>query len=440
MTQTYQQQVHNITQTKKWLHWLPTFGWLPFALAINSFIIPPGTAVAYWGRWIGLIVLLIYGFNKVFISGKWERNNFDRFAFLVFTVIIISTAYADLNGVLYAAGFYQTGIFKAVSFLLAYLSLTWGVQSVLNSFHDATAIIKNLVYSATVIYTIGLIGNALRIIPVLMGAPSGIFFNPNATAALGIVILPLSIWFSSRQKHWGILRFIPTLIIFTAIIISGARTPLIALSVLLLYYLICWSRYKGVEMLVIYGIATIAISALLILSIDFLQSSFFEKLYENLTTSTGAGITSHRTNLLWPLYIENIFSSPISILIGNGWGSEEALLLHKSNTSIFFDRLWLGTAHNAYIGLTYQIGLIGSLLTFVPLWSIVINQIKESSNYINKEHFELKLALCSALLAELCLCVFESGFYNIGSAHSLPGWLVAYMAVKLPYLQADFSN
>jgi hypothetical protein len=440
VTQTYQQQVHNTTQTKQWLTWLPTFGWLPFALAINSFIIPPGTAVAYWGRWIGFIFLLIYGFNKVFISGKWQCNNFDRFAFLVFTVIIISTAYADLNGVLYAADFYKTGIFKAVSFLLAYLSLTWGVQSVLNSFHDATAIIKNLVCSATVIYTIGLIGNALRIIPVLMGAPSGIFFNPNATAALGIVILPLSIWFSSRQKNWGIFRFFPTLIIFTAIILSGARTPLLTLIILLLYYLICWSRYKGTEMLMIYGVATIAISALLILSIDFWESSLFEKLYESLTTSTGAGITSYRTNLLWPLFIEKILSSPISILIGNGWGSEEALLLHKSAQSIFFERLWVGTAHNAYIGLTYQIGLIGSLLTFVPLWSIVINQIKESANYINKEHFELKLALCSALLAELCLCVFESGFYNIGSAHSLPGWLVAYMAVKLPYLPTDFNN
>ncbi|MGB3650235.1 MAG: hypothetical protein WBA41_03375 [Rivularia sp. (in: cyanobacteria)] len=327
MTQTYQQQVNTSNQKNQWLTWLPTFGWLPFALAVNSFIIPPGTAVAYWGRWIGLIFLTIYGFNKVFISGKWQRNNFDRFAFLVFIVIIISTAYADLNGILYSADFYQTGIFKAVSFLLAYLSLTWGVQSVLNSFDDATAIIKNLVYSATVIYTVGLIGNALRIIPILMGAPSGIFFNPNATAALGIVILPLSIWFSSRHKHWGIFRFFPTLIIFTAIIISGARTPLLALSILFLYYLICWSRYKGTEMLSIYGIATIVISALLILSIDFFQSSFFDKLYESLTTSTGAGITSYRTNLLWPLFIENILSSPISILIGNGWGSSRSFIV-----------------------------------------------------------------------------------------------------------------
>lgn len=440
MIQTHLQQTNNPTQAKQWLNWLPVFGWLPFALAINSIIIPPGTAVAYWGRWIGLVVLIIYGLNKILNSRKWERNNFDRFAFLVFTVIIISTAYADLNGVLFAADFYQTGIFKAVSFLLAYLSLTWGVQSVLNSFADATQIIKNLVIAATVIYTIGLIGNALRVIPAFLGAPSGIFFNPNTTAALGIIILPLSIWFSSKYKNWGISRFFPALIIFTAIIISGARTPLFAGIILLLYYLMSWSRYKGIEMLMIYGIATIAISALLILSIDFLQSSLFEIIYESLTTSTGAGITSYRTNLLWPFFIEKIFSSPISLLIGNGWGSEEALLLHKSSQSIFFERLWLGTAHNAYIGLTYQIGLIGSLLTFVPLWSIVINHIKESANYINKEHFKLKLALCSALLAELCLCFFESGFYNIGSAHALPGWLVAYIAVKLSYLQTDFNN
>ncbi|MEO0936333.1 MAG: hypothetical protein AAFY21_22235, partial [Cyanobacteria bacterium J06641_2] len=63
MTQTYQPPINNPTQTKQWLNWLPVFGWLPFALAINSFIIPPGTALAYWGRWIGLIVLLIYGLN-----------------------------------------------------------------------------------------------------------------------------------------------------------------------------------------------------------------------------------------------------------------------------------------------------------------------------------------------------------------------------------------
>lgn len=437
MTQTYRPQLNNPTQSKKWSNWLPVFGWLPFALAINSIIIPPGSALAYWGRWIGLIALTVYGFNKLLNSKKWQRNNFDFFAFLVFAVIIVSTAYADLNGVLYAADFYQTGILKAVSFLLAYLSLTWGVQSTINSFTDATNIIKNLVIAATALYTVGLIGNALRIIPAFLGAPSGIFINPNTTAALGIVILPLSIWFSSRYKPWGIFRWLPTLIIFTAIIVSSARTPLFAGTILLFYYLVCRARSQGIEMLIIYGIATLGISVLLILSADISQSSLFEKLYESLTTSTGAGITSYRTNLLWPLFIEKIFASPISLLIGNGWGSEEALLLYKSAQSIFFERLWVGTAHNAYIGLTYQIGLIGSLLIFIPLWTIVINQIKESTKYINKEYFEFKLALCSALLAELCLCVFESGFYNIGSAHSLPGWLVVYIVVKLPYLQLD---
>lgn len=100
MIQTYQPQLDNSTQTHKWLNWLPVFGWLPLVLAVNSIITPPRTALAYWGRWIGLAILTIYGLKAILNSEKWQRNNFDRFAFLVFTIIIISTAYADLNGVL----------------------------------------------------------------------------------------------------------------------------------------------------------------------------------------------------------------------------------------------------------------------------------------------------------------------------------------------------
>ena len=117
--------------------------------------------------------MTFYGFSKILSSQTWHRNNFDHFAFALFVVIIISTAYADLNGVLYAADFYQTGVLKAVSFLLAYLSLTWGVQSIMNSFTDAIDIVKNLVIAATVLYTIGLVGNLLGIIPAFLGTPSG---------------------------------------------------------------------------------------------------------------------------------------------------------------------------------------------------------------------------------------------------------------------------
>jgi hypothetical protein len=49
--------------------------------------------------------------------------------------------------------------------------------------------------------------------------------------------------------------------------------------------------------------------------------------------------------------------------------------------------------------------------------------------------FELKLALVSALLAELCLCFFETGFYNIGSAHAFPAWLFTYMIVIINDLE-----
>lgn len=465
MTKTYQIQTNEIpviTQKNKFLNWLPAIAWLPFALVINSIVIPPVISFGYWGRWIGLFILTVFGFWQLFLPGKWQQNKFDRYAILVLLLIIISTVFADSNSVLYASNFYETGVFKAFSIFLTYLSLTWGLQSILNNGDSPTlqkgqamktlrdspspigeaaptetlrerakAIIHNLLLVATLIYTVGLLGNLLKIIPQSLGAYCGIFFNPNTTAALGIVILPLSVWFASQNKQLGIFKFFPTFVIFAAIILSEARTPLFAVGILIIYHFICWWRYKGGEIIVIYGMSAIIISLILILSIDFWESPLFAQLYESVTNPNGAGITSFRTNLLWPLFIQEIFASPVSALIGHGWGSEEAFLKLQGMENNFFERWSLGSAHSAYVGLTYQIGILGSLLTFIPLWSLVASNINESFLALNKEEFEFRLALTSTLLAELCVCFFETGFYNIGSAHALPVWLVSYIAVKI---------
>jgi uncharacterized membrane protein len=473
MTKTYQFQTNEtpvITETNKFLNWLPAIAWLPFALVINSIIIPPIISFGYWGRWIGLFLLTVFGFWQLFLSGKWQQNKFDQYAIPVLILITISTVFADSDSVLYASKFYETGVFKAFSILLTYLSLTWGLQSILHNGDSPTlqkyqametlrdspspigeaaptetlasgnaksirerakAIVNNLLLVATLIYTVGLFGNLLKIIPQSLGAYCGIFFNPNTTAALGIVILPLSIWFASQNKQLGIFKFFPTFVIFVAIVLSEARTPLFAVGILIIYHFICCWKYKGGEIIVIYGMFAIIISLILILSIDFLGSPLFAQLYESLTNPNGAGITSFRTNLLWPLFIQEIFASPVSALIGHGWGSEEAFLKLQGMENNFFERWSLGSAHSAYVGLTYQIGILGSLLTFIPLWSLVVSNINKSSLVKNKEEFEFRLALTSTLLAELCVCFFETGFYNIGSAHALPVWLVTYIAATI---------
>lgn len=434
MTKTYQFQVDEtstLTEPNHWSNWLPTIALLPFVLVINSMVIPPAIKAGYWGRWIGLVALLIYGLSKLFLPGKWRLNKFDNFAFVVLLIITISTVYADTDGALYAAEFYDTGVFKAFSILLTYLSLTWGVQSLLISFDNAVAIIKNIVITASIIYAFGLFGNLFGLIPESLGAYSGIFFNPNTTAALGVVVLPLSIWFSFQQKNLGIFRFLPICVVFTAIILSEARTALFVIGMLIIYNLICRTRYKGWQMMSIYAFSAIITSILLILSIEFWESPQFAKLYDGITTSSGAGITSFRFNLLWPLFLKEILSNPVTAFLGHGWGSEEAFLKFQGMQNNFFERNSLGSAHSAYVGLIYQIGIIGSLLTFIPLWSVVVSYIQKSSQPTSKQEFEFKLALNSALLAELCVCFFETGFYNIGAAHAFLAWLVAYMAVKV---------
>ncbi|AFY43932.1 O-antigen ligase [Nostoc sp. PCC 7107] len=432
MTKTYIIGVTAPNQTRNLDSWLPSLCWLPLALSINSFFIPPGTSLGYWGRWIGLAFLVIYGLCKIVLPSKWKINKFDYFAFVFFLLITISTVCANTDGALYISDFYQTGVFKAFSLLLTYLFLTLGVQSLIKSLNDAIDIIKKLVFIVTIIYTVGLIGNLSGLIPEFVGFYSGIFINPNTTAAVGVIILPLCLWVAFSQKQWGVFRLLPLLVIIAAVALSEARTPFVVISILTIYYLMSWLRYQGWSMTSIYAMSAIAISLFSLLSIYFWESDIAVKLYDSLTDTRYGGITSYRTSLIWPLFIKEIFSSPVSALIGNGWGSEEALLKSQGLDTKIFEIFNLGNAHSAYLGLTYQIGLIGLALTFLPLWAIVFNQIKESSSFHNREEFEFKLALVGALLAELCVCFFESGFYNIGSAHALPGWLVTYIAVKVP--------
>jgi hypothetical protein len=99
---------------------LPAIAWLLFALVINSIVIPPILSFSYWGRWIGLFILTIFGFWQLFLPGKWQRNKFDRYAIPVLTLIAMSTVFADSDSVLHASKFYETGVFKAFSILLTY--------------------------------------------------------------------------------------------------------------------------------------------------------------------------------------------------------------------------------------------------------------------------------------------------------------------------------
>lgn len=417
--------------------WLPVFAWAPFAVAVNSFLLPQG-ALAYWGRWLGLLILLSYGFLGVFVSDKWIIRGFDKVAIWVFGLILLSTLLISGNTVLLITNSKVTAIVKACSLLVAYLSLTWGLESLLTSLRAVDFIVKTFVLSAAAIFTLGILGNLAGVLPTIAGAWGGIFVNPNTTAALGIVLFPLAIWFASQQSGW--FRLYPVFVILAALLLSQARTPLVVLILLVIYYLLCWPSYKRVQLTSLIGpICLIGLGLLTFLSIDFWDSALARDISDfvqsGFATPRQPGYSSYRLNLLWPMFVQDIFASPLTTLIGHGWGSEEALTFLEGQRSQYFSGLNLLSAHSSYIGLTYQIGIIGAVSVFLPLWGLVFAQVFKQRLHHQKDGvIHLKVALVGAVLAGLGMGFFESGLYSVGAVYMLPFWIAAYLATRIDEL------
>ena len=425
MSYFYQGEIFVQPQKRSWIHnWSPALAWsfVPLGLSIFTGF---GSRISWSAnaRWIGFLLLTAYGFFNWALRRKWKLTSFDYFAFFIFGFIfLVSIVFSEF-----------LGIYKALSCLLVYFYLTWGVGSLIKSFDHVTAVLEKFLLTVTGLLGIGLLGNLSGFIPAIGGAPSGIFLNPNGTASCAIIFLPLAIWFLSFKKKFKIFRYIPIFVILVVIVLSGARTPWVGIFAFTIYSVLCWDRYLRKSLYSTYSYLAILVSLVIFAYILFADTSSFRTFSENFFQSLNdpaGGITSYRTSLVWPLYIAEIKRSFVSLFFGHGWGSEEVFLIQNRAVNPLLARTNIGTAHSAYIGLTYQIGLIGSLLTFGALWFLVIKNFLDFSKPIDKVHFQLRLAISGMILVALCTALFETGVYNMGAVHAVPTWFAVYLIIR----------
>ena len=419
--------------------WLPLLGWLPLALAINSIFFQG--PVAYWGRWLGIVTWVIYGFLALVVTRQWRLREFDALAMWVFLLVVVSTFLtgesAISDNMIAALNFRQTAIIKACSLFLGYLTLTWGLESLLTSLQAVIQIINKFVVAVALLLTIGLLGNLTGAIPWIGGAGAGLFTNPNTTAALALVTLPLAIWFYVERPC--LVRAWPSLTIVAVLVLAQARSTVVVSGLLAIFYLVCWPGLRRLRLAnLLWPLGLMLLGLALFWSIDFWGSNLADSLVHGLRPSFDdaqrPGLSSYRLNLLWPLFIQGITTSPETLLLGHGWGSEEALMLFQAEQSRFFSALDLISAHSAYLGLTYQIGLSGSMSVFLPLWGMVIRQILTPLPETITRQLQLKVSLVGVVLSTLGICLFESGFYSLGAIHMLPSWMAIYLVTRLDHL------
>jgi hypothetical protein len=412
------------SQLPRFLNWLPALTWalMPLSFSVLTIFGTRPTWILTI-RWVGLVGLTIAGLLTIGSRWKWKITRFDYLAFFLFGfTVLVSISFSE-----------SSGTAKLLSCILVYFYLTWGVGSLINNFESAISITEKFLITTVFLLGLGLIGNLTGLIPPSSGAPSGLFPNPNGTAALATPFLPLSIWylFSGKGNYF---KYIPLTIIFAVTFLSGARNVWGALLTLLAYITLCEAKHKN-KLFNLFQFGFLVLISLLVLiflansdSLAFREAS--DNLYRSLTDQKSGGITSYRSSLLWPLYLQEIGKSFTSLLVGHGWGSEEIFILQQRSLDPLLDKINVGTAHSAYIGLTFQIGLIGSFVLFGSLWTIVIQTLISRDTTGDRDRDRFQVAVVGSVLMMLMIALFETGIYNMGALHAIPAWFFVYVAVR----------
>jgi O-antigen ligase len=127
---------------------------------------------------------------------------------------------------------------------------------------------------------------------------------------------------------------------------------------------------------------------------------------------------------VWPLALDLISDKPI---FGYGFGIEDKLLglkgfvLHEHPGGYF---------HNSYLGMMLQLGILGFIIFFGPLFMLLF---KELSLRQASQASLLRYALRASLMAGLICGIFESWLYSVGNTQTFPYWIMVMLLVFYRY-------
>jgi O-antigen ligase len=241
--------------------------------------------------------------------------------------------------------------------------------------------------------------NFLSISQRLYGNPplfriSSLLGNPNDLALWLLVTLTMTIYLRTKGSHkreWGMLALIQGI----ALIFTFSRTGILATVVCIILF---WCFSSGIMhlrklMLLLLGFTAICMT---------LAFQLFLSQGQNIRLSLDLNLRQ----LAWGPLFASILNNP---LLGVGFGvSYEAIL---KNAGIDFN------AHNAFLGILSEIGLLG-LLVFIVVWLIPMWHIRKWLKFASKPS-KLVLSTCLAISIALALNqlfefqILRYSFYNL---------------------------
>jgi O-antigen ligase len=372
-------------------------------LMVNQTWLPGVGAILGSGRWLPPFVLSLMVLGIIAIEHRPPRD------FLTADFVLISWIGLALVSAVYSISPALT-IARSLSLLLGYIAVFWGIWVLVDRVGEPRTL-DLVMIAAGAVYGGGFALLALTPASTfVIGRFRGMLENPNTLGLLTALLLPLVLYRAlTMRTRWAI---IICAMMIVSLILTASRASLLAACVTSTLML---ARARSRWLVLPIG-AAIAISLGFagLIPLPFNLDEYVRVKH----LATGSGRLE-----VWPILLDYIRERPF---FGYGFGTEDRLLA-VVNRSTYFAEFRGGYAHNSYIGLTLQLGLVGSATFFLPLALLLWNGL---SDMLRARELERHHAFTMTLLAALILSLTESWIYSLGNAMAFPFWIVTMLLVR----------
>ena len=296
---------------------------------------------------------------------------------------------------------------RSASALLLYLAIFWGVWNYVQDTTKILIVISDFLKASFLLFLLGFlfIGN---------GRFAGLFTNPNGLGLFTSLLTPLAVGiFLLWRKPW--LAYL-ILTIGINLLLCGSRGAIFAVGIGTAYVL--WYYYRDQK----HFILTFPLFFLLLclLYTALFDWSWLAGYLRWDTLSVGGG--------RWEGWREVLRLIKLRPWLGYGFGTEDRLFYAFD---IFFLYHAGAYAHNSYLGLASQLGLVGVFLLFAPLTFFLIRNSRQIAHTPSRELGLLQSTLTGSIIAGLVHAIFESWIYSVGNAFAFLFWIIVVFAYRL---------
>ena len=298
---------------------------------------------------------------------------------------------------------------RALSVVLLYVAVFWTLWYYADLAGE-DKLVDTLILIAFVVFALGALSYFFSETALMRGRFRGVMQNPNAVGMLTVIFLPLVIGRFIRKRRIVDVALISLIIL--SVVMSGSRNGVITASLAIMFLLWRTRAWKGALLL--------AVSAAVLL-LAMPETSAVEELESRpeltrIVRGGQKGMTSGRAEA-WQVAIPIIQRR---LLLGYGFGTEDRIF-----EGISF-RIHRGLyVHNSYLGMTYQLGLVGSILLFLPLLILLFSRA-----FARRTESPQLASYEAVLFGGLIASLFESWVYSVGNAFAFPFWICVMLLLR----------